>query len=133
MDDSCLFFQTGWGTSLEDGGWEVPPGPDDREGPYLRRRRGAGGYCEVVNTETDSVPPLAHFNGRKTEFVPAEEFCFGNLDAQGRELFARRLEWYKGLYPKIGEVCPYAGGKGFPKEPPPPGPPPTAGSASGQL
>lgn len=111
VDDACLMFQTGWGTSLERGGWEAKPGPGNREGPYLRHRAAAaGGYCEVHNTETDTVPPLAHFNGDKREFIGAEDFCFQNMDEAAKQDFKGRLAWFVGLYPKIAEKCNYAKG-----------------------
>lgn len=108
VDDSCLLFQTGWGTKLERGGWRDPPGEHDRSGPYLRLRTAPGGYCEVVNTETQTQPALAHFNGGKGEFVPAERFCFENMGEGDVRAFLRRLGWYVGLYPQIAEKCSYA-------------------------
>lgn len=100
-------FQTGWGTKLERGGWRDKPGGGAREGPYIRARQQGGG-CEIYNTETDTIPPLAHFNGDKREFVGAETFCFEQTAGAERAAFEQRVPWFAGLYPKLKESCGFA-------------------------
>lgn len=92
IDSTCTMFQTGWGTPLERGGWNVAsPNP----GPFLEKHPNG---CVVNNTETRSAPPIVHFNGGKHEFLRVTAHC--------RERVPHRIaEWYARTYPSLQAPC----------------------------
>jgi hypothetical protein len=83
LDTKCILFQNGHKTFLEHHEKWVKT---DRSGPFYNTTSG-----RIFNTESGTEPLVAHFNGRKTNFLPIANQQLSHLRASNSSAVERKV------------------------------------------